>query len=409
MEDEDTSHGATGAPCDGVARLIVSDASTFRPFHHDPQQVKTPEGKVLVDEHVVSVRDFLAAAVEVLSMKGFSNISFHPILQSIRALRKRQLEPTPQVEQVRKLVSPDVSITPTVRPSRRTGGGSATLTHQKYAQAETDDSIAGRTRSRVQEIPASFNCPQIDHDFCLANEEFAELSECIFKNGKTEMFEVLKKIQWRLRLCEKGYFRQAFTDLKPDDLSSMATVSISPAKKRKRGFSSVTFLDRPKKRPRTDPPLQFHPEDALDDPEDIAAMERRIQEGHSSSDDEDVTDFASTSTETSSEDSGWSDGPKGDRVAYIHVGEGGEANLEARLKGTDNLDIQILSEEVLPDIDETDMIHGLDHTGTARDYIDDTHQCTDLCPVGCQGHLRPNEIVIYESFKFKGKLRSRRR
>ena len=75
----------------------------------------------------------------------------------------------------------------------------------------------------------------------------------------------------------------------------------------------------------------------------------------------------------------------------------------------DNLDIELISEEVLPDIDETDMIHGLDHTGTSRDYIDDTHQCTDLCPVGCQGHLRPNEIVIYESYKFKGKLRSRRR
>ena len=101
--------------------------------------------------------------------------------------------------------------------------------------------------------------------------------------------------------------------------------------------------------------------------------------------------------------------PPGDRVAYIHVGEGGEADLEAQLKGAENLDIQILEEEDLPDIDETDMIHGLDHTGTSRDYIDETHQCTDLCPVGCQGHLRPNEIVIYESYKFKGKLRSRRR
>ena len=55
--------------------------------------------------------------------------------------------------------------------------------------------------------------------------------------------------------------------------------------------------------------------------------------------------------------------PPGDRVAYIHVGEGGEADLEAQLKGEENLDIQILEEEDLPDIDETDMIHGLDHTG----------------------------------------------
>ena len=31
--------------------------------------------------------------------------------------------------------------------------------------------------------------------------------------------------------------------------------------------------------------------------------------------------------------------------------------------GEENLDIQILEEEDLPDIDETDMIHGLDHTG----------------------------------------------
>jgi len=101
--------------------------------------------------------------------------------------------------------------------------------------------------------------------------------------------------------------------------------------------------------------------------------------------------------------------PPGDRVAYIHVGEGGEADLEAQLKGEENLDIQILEEEDLPDIDETDMIHGLDHTGTARDYVDERHRCTIHCPVGCQGHLRPNEIVIYESFKFEGRLRGRKR
>merc|ERR1719357_411366 len=101
--------------------------------------------------------------------------------------------------------------------------------------------------------------------------------------------------------------------------------------------------------------------------------------------------------------------PPGDRVAYIHVGEGGEADLEAQLKGAENLDIQILEEEDLPDIDETDMIHGLDHTGTARDYVDERHRCTINCPIGCQGHLRPNEIVIYESFKFEGRLRGRKR
>ena len=73
--------------------------------------------------------------------------------------------------------------------------------------------------------------------------------------------------------------------------------------------------------------------------------------------------------------------PPGDRVAYIHVGEGGEADLEAQLKGAENLDIQILEEEDLPDIDETDMIHGLDHTGTARDYVDERHRCTINCPM----------------------------
>jgi len=101
--------------------------------------------------------------------------------------------------------------------------------------------------------------------------------------------------------------------------------------------------------------------------------------------------------------------PVGERVAYIHVSEGCEEDLEAQLKGAKNLDIQILEEESLPDIDESDMIHGLDHTGTSRDYVDDRHRCTVQCPVGCQGHLRPNEIVIYESFKWKGRLRGRRR
>lgn len=99
----------------------------------------------------------------------------------------------------------------------------------------------------------------------------------------------------------------------------------------------------------------------------------------------------------------------GNRIAYIHVGEGGEADLEAHLKGADNLDIQIYDQEKLPDIDETDMIHGLDHTGTSRDYVDERHRCTTACPIGCQGHLRPNEIVIYESVQWNGKLLDRKR
>ena len=134
---------------------------------------------------------------------------------------------------------------------------------------------------------------------------------------------------------------------------------------------------------------------------------RRHEREMLSTDDEDLVDMVDTDDSSSDEDD--ANRPPGDRVAYIHVGEGGEADLEAQLKGAENLDIQILEEERLPDIDETDMIHGLDHTGTARDYVDERHRCTVNCPVGCQGHLRPNEIVIYESYKWRGKLLGRRR
>ena len=124
-----------------------------------------------------------------------------------------------------------------------------------------------------------------------------------------------------------------------------------------------------------------------------------------SSSDEEGNYVADTSDPEDPED------PKvpGNRIAYIHVGEGGEADLEAHLKGADNLDIQIYDQEKLPDIDETDMIHGLDHTGTSRDYVDERHRCTTACPIGCQGHLRPNEIVIYESVQWNGKLLDRKR
>ena len=116
----------------------------------------------VVEEHVVSVRDFLSAAVEVLSMKGNQNIQYQPILQSIRASTSKpaqdhkpaQVAPVdpPQVEQVRKLVSPDVSITPTTRPTTRPArrlSNAATLTHQKYAQAEEAETCAVQTRSRA--------------------------------------------------------------------------------------------------------------------------------------------------------------------------------------------------------------------------------------------------------------------
>ncbi len=147
--------------------------------------------------------------------------------------------------------------------------------------------------------------------------------------------------------------------------------------------------------------LTFHTETDSED-EELARLEARLQEEGDSSEDEPEPDPVGGADVDE-------DAELGDRVAYIHVGEGCEADLEAQLKGAENLDIQILEEETLPDIDESDMIHGLDHTGTARDYVDERHRCTIHCPVGCQGHLRPNEIVIYESFKWNGKLRGRRR
>ena len=70
------------------------------------------------------------------------------------------------------------------------------------------------------------------------------------------------------------------------------------------------------------------------------------------------------------------------------MGEGGERDLEDHLRGSDRVNIQIVSTERLPDIDASDMIHGLDSAGTSRDYVDEGHRCNTSCPVGCQGHLR---------------------
>jgi len=100
----------------------------------------------------------------------------------------------------------------------------------------------------------------------------------------------------------------------------------------------------------------------------------------------------------------------GNKVAYIHVGSGeGQRYLSDHLRGSSQVNIQVLSTEHLPDIDYSDMIHGLDHAGTSRDYVDEGHRCTVRCPVGCQGHLRPNELVIYESLRQGGRLLERKR
>ena len=186
--------------------------------------------------------------------------------------------------------------------------------------------------------------------------------------------------------------KRAFMKPLYSKMSSGATYSETSAA----AASSSTSAERRKKRPFA---------------KNNSVLKRRLRrherEMLSSDDDDDLVDIEIDDSSSSDEDD--ANRPPGDRVAYIHVGEGGEADLEAQLKGAENLDIQILEEETLPDIDETDMIHGLDHTGTARDYVDERHRCTVNCPVGCQGHLRPNEIVIYESYKWRGKLLGRRR
>ena len=94
---------------------------------------------------------------------------------------------------------------------------------------------------------------------------------------------------------------------------------------------------------------------------------------------------------------------------YIHIGDGGEGDLMSHLAGNKKISIQVLQIENLPDIDCTELVNGQDREGTSRDFIDQGHSCTVLCPVGCQGHLRPNELVIIHSSKVAGRLVNRKR
>eukprot|EP00088_Acartia_fossae_P026668 TRINITY_DN27498_c0_g1_i1.p1 TRINITY_DN27498_c0_g1~~TRINITY_DN27498_c0_g1_i1.p1 ORF type:complete len:368 (+),score=46.35 TRINITY_DN27498_c0_g1_i1:30-1106(+) len=96
-------------------------------------------------------------------------------------------------------------------------------------------------------------------------------------------------------------------------------------------------------------------------------------------------------------------------VCYIHASDGGKEDLEKYMAGQTNLILQVYQEERLPDLDESSVINGLDQVGTCTDFSDELHQCTRACPVGCQGHLRPNEISIYEGLSEKGKLVERKR
>ena len=91
-------------------------------------------------------------------------------------------------------------------------------------------------------------------------------------------------------------------------------------------------LENPRKRARSTSPLR-EGEDWVsgewqgeEGREEVWRAEGRLEEGWRG--------------EEESEDSE-EDLPPGDRMAYIHVGEGGEADLEAQLKGTDTFEYKL--------------------------------------------------------------------
>ena len=69
----------------------------------------------------------------------------------------------------------------------------------------------------------------------------------------------------------------------------------------------------------------------------------------------------------------------------------------------------MLQEECLPDVYSSELVNGLDLEGTSRDYVDEGHRCSVRCPVGCQGHLRQNEVVIFSGWRQGTRLVSRTR
>ena len=69
----------------------------------------------------------------------------------------------------------------------------------------------------------------------------------------------------------------------------------------------------------------------------------------------------------------------------------------------------MLQEEALPDVYSSELVNGLDLEGTSRDYVDEGHRCSVRCPVGCQGHLRQNEVVIFSGWRQAARLVSRTR
>jgi len=96
-------------------------------------------------------------------------------------------------------------------------------------------------------------------------------------------------------------------------------------------------------------------------------------------------------------------------VTYFHVGESGKDDLEKYMQGSKRHQLQVFMQEDLPDMDICDIVNGLDQSGTSTDFSDEAHRCTVACPIGCQGHLRPNEVMIYEGIEVKGVLVDRRR
>jgi len=96
-------------------------------------------------------------------------------------------------------------------------------------------------------------------------------------------------------------------------------------------------------------------------------------------------------------------------VSYIHVGDAGKDDFQDYMKGSSRLQLQVFSVENLADLDASDMINGLDQVGTSADFCDEAHRCSRACPVGCQGHLRPNEVIIYEGVDVNGRLQDRKK
>jgi len=168
-------------------------------------------------------------------------------------------------------------------------------------------------------------------------------------------------------------------------------------------------VERRVKRQETESPDSRAERRSRSDFNDIDSRERRFSEEDPSRASTSKRSNGKRKRRTAQEDDDHGEDRRAHKVAFIHVGAGGERDLEDHLRGSRRINLQIVSSERLPDIDASDVIGGLDSSGTSRDYVDESHRCNAACPIDCQGHLRPNEIVIYESTRFNGRLFERKR